>query len=92
MCAPRSGRTRALSVGLLGNAAEVVPELPAEASNSTWSPTRPRRTTPERLRGGGLADRGGRKLGEPIPRVPGACPDSIATHVEAMLGTSAAGS
>ena len=35
---------RALSVGLLGNAAEVVPELAGAASTSTSSPTRRRRT------------------------------------------------
>ncbi len=42
----RRRRARAVSVGLLGNAADVLPELvPPRRAGPTWSPTRPSRTT-----------------------------------------------
>ena len=36
---------RPLSIGLLGNAAEVLPRMVERGSSPTWSPTRPARTT-----------------------------------------------
>ncbi len=58
--APRRREGRALSVGLLGNAADVVPELARRGEPSTSSPTRPPPTTrsPATCRRGSTVDGG----------------------------------
>ena len=48
--AAAAAKGEALSVGLLANAADVYPSSCAAAWPPTWSPTRPRPTTRERLR------------------------------------------
>ena len=44
--AAAAATAKPLSIGLLGNAADVYPELVRRGAGPTWSPTRPRLTTP----------------------------------------------
>ena len=95
--APGGGRRasagEALSIGLLGNAADVLPRAAgAGARRSTWSPTRPRPTTRSPTCRAGWRSRTCPRCG---PRTrPGSPPrarESMAAHVEAMVGFLDAG-